>query len=330
MIKLKWIRIIFLFALINIITLLGKIIYSGTESNYSVYLKEINEIVITGQPADIFLREDTAYIITSSGMLMGVDLSKPYDNLSVSTYNNISGVISIAFNGYFAYIAANDGKINIYDFSSAERPLKNTIETHGILNKIAVSDGLLYCTQRDLGLSVYDITNPAYPILKGNQIISGSPNSLFVKNRKAFITSSNANLSIINTTDPSALPVIGRYNFGIEFYDVYVSDNFAYISQGATGVQVLNVETLSNPTWVTNIFSRKFSKQVVTIGYYTWVNDDNSIQAFYNKDPKSQLYAGNYNSIGAVINRIYVNDNKYIYLLSSDSKLKVLKIEYNY
>jgi hypothetical protein len=323
-------RIILLSVLIVLIASLTQECYCGSASTYSVYLKQINEVIIPSQPTDIYVREDTAYITSSYGMLSAVNLSRPYETLTVSYFDNIPGVIAIAFNGYYAYAACNDGKIKIYDFSSDERPLKNTLETHGNINKIAVSDGLLYCTLKDLGLGVYDITNPTYPILKGNQIISGTPTGLFVKNRKAYISTSNAYFSIINTSDLSKLPVIGTYNFGNVFYDVYVADNFAYLPQGATGVQVLNVETLSKPVWVTNIFSRKFSKQVYVSGYYTWVNDDNTIQAFYNRDPTNQLYAGSFDNKGIPINRIYVADGKYIYVVTGDGRLKILKIEYNY
>jgi len=305
--------------------------YSDQTSAYSIYFKQINEAPVSLSQSNIYLREDTLYVFTSSGMLASIGIGKPYQTLKVNSFNNILNGIDIAFNGYYAYIASTDGKINIYDFSQKERPLKNSIDVYNYVNKIAISDGLLYCTQKDAGLlNVYDITNPAFPLLKGNQIITGTPNSLFVKNRNAYIATSTANIMIINSADLSKLPIVGNYNFGIEFYDVFVSDNFAYVSQGSTGVQVLNVVNTSKPVWVTNLFSRKFSKQVFVSNYYTYVNDDNTIQAFYNRDPTNQLIAGSFDNKGVSINRIYVNDGKYVYVSSGDGKLKILEIQYNY
>lgn len=305
--------------------------HSNDASTYSIYFKQINEAAVSLSQSNIYLREDTLYVINANGTLASIGLDKPYQTLTVNTFNNILNVVDIAFNSYFAYVASNDGKINIYDFSQSERPLKNTIDIHNQVNKIAISDGLLYCTQRDAGiLSVYDITNPSFPILKGNQIITGTPNGLFVKNRNAYIATSTANLIIVNAADLSRLPIVGNYNFGTEFYDVFVSDNFAYVSQGGTGVQVLNVAATSKPVWVTNLFSRKFSKQVFVSNYYTYINDDNTIQAFYNRDPSNQLIAGSFDNKGASINRIYVNDGKYVYVSSGDNKLKILEVQYNY
>lgn len=91
------------------------------------------------------------------------------------------------------------------------------------------------------------------------------------------------------------------------------------------------ISKLPTPAWITNIFSRKLAKQVVVSGYYTWVNDDNSIQAFYNKDPKSQLFAGSFdNGNNGSIIRLDVIDAKYIYMVTTDNKLKVIQIYYNY
>ena len=150
-----------------------------------------------------------------------------------------------------------------------------------------------------------------------------------MKNNYAFVTSSTANLAIIDISQISKFPIIGNYISGISYYDVYVQDNFAYISQGATGVQVVDIAKLE-PCHATNIFSRKFSKQVEISGYYTWVNDDNTIQAFYNKDPINQLWAGSFSNGETCINKIEVDEGKYIYLCSNDNKFKVVQIFYDY
>ena len=193
-----------------------------------------------------------------------------------------------------------------------------------------VYNGYLYLIRSDFGLNVYDVSVPDFPVTKGTQPVTGQATGLFVKNNYAFITTSTASMSIVDISQTSSLPVIGSYFAGINFYDVCVSDNYAYIAQGSTGVQVVNVSKLSNPVQVTNIFSRKFSKQVVISGYYTWVNDENSIQAFYNKEPKDQQWAGSFDNAGSSINKIDVEDAKYIYLCSSDNKLKIVQIIYNY
>jgi len=297
---------------------------------YSVTLKLVNEVTLPGNPSEILIKDDYAYILCPSVVL--VRISEPYNIPKIKIYSDLANnPKSIAFNGSFAYLAQNDGIIEIVNFQNIDKPINDgSVNSFGNILKVSVLNGYLYFITKELGLHIYDVTVPNVPIPKGNQVVSGEPNGLFLKNNYAYVTSSNATLTIINVSDVSKLPIAGTYNFGINFYDVYVNENYAYIPQGATGVQVLNVGSLPSPKHITNIFSRKFAKQVVVDGYYTWVNDDNSIQAFYSREPEDQLFAGSYDNGDYTINKIAVVDNKYIYLCSSNNKLKVVQIYYNY
>jgi hypothetical protein len=297
---------------------------------YSVTLKLINEISLPGNPVDVFLKEGYAYIICST---LGIaNISDPMNIPPVKYFNDLpDSPLSIAFNGSYAFIALNNGTIYILDIKNTEIPkYEGNIDAFGTIVKVMVSNGYLYSIKKDFGLQVYDVSTPNFPILKGGQIVTGEANGLFIKNNLAYITSLSATMSIIDISNLSTLPVVGNYNSGINFYDVFVNDNYAYIPQGETGVQVINISKLPTPEHITNIFSRRFSKQVVISGYYTWVNDQNTIQAFYNYDPTKQLYAGSFDNLGSNINKIQILDNKYIFLCSDNNKLRVIQIIYNY
>jgi hypothetical protein len=297
---------------------------------YSVTLKQVNEVTLPGNPIDIYIKDDYAYILCP--FVAVVKISDPKNIPEIKTFSNLqTSSRSIAFNGSFAYLAQSDGIVKIINFQNIDYPSEaGSVNSFGSIIKIAAYNDYLYFITKELGLHIYDITVPNLPIPRGNQVVSGEPNNLFVKNKYAYVTSSNATLTIIDISDISKLPVAGTYNFGINFYDVFVNENTAYVPQGATGVQVLNIGSLPSPIHITNIFSRRFSKQVVVEGYYTWVNDENTIQAFYSREPKDQLYAGSYDNKNITINKIAVVDNKYIYLCSSNNKLVVVQIYYNY
>lgn len=310
-------------------------LYSNPFFPYSVTLKEITELTLPFPPVDMIIKEGTAYIVCSSGLagaITTVNISNPNNIPPVKSFGGLAdNPVSITFYGPYAYIAQSNGVIQIVNFKDVNNPMTgNTIETFGTIGRMVTNNGYLYFVRKEMGVTVYDITVPDFPILKNNQMVSGIPNSIFIKNNYAYVTSESASLSIIDISNLTQLPVVGTYNFGFVYYDVFVSDNYAYIPQGNTGVQVLDISKLPTPVWVTNIFSRKSAKQVVVSGYYTWVNDDNSVQAFYNKDPKSQLFAGSFDNGSSSINRLDVIDAKYIYLCTNDSKFKVIQIYYDY
>jgi len=328
----KGIIIVLLFSIIPFFSVIA--FPSNEEDNqfsgYSVTLKQINEILLPGSPVDIFIKDGRAYIVCSS--IVVVDISDPNNIPKMVLHGGLaSNPNVITFNGNYAYIAQTDGIIKVVNFQNMDVPIpRGSVDAMGPVTRMTVYNGYLYFLRKDFGLHVYDVSVPDFPLVKGNQLVSGDATGLFVRNKYAYVTSSTANLAIIDISDLSTLPIVGRYNSGISFYDVFISDNYAYVPQGLTGVQVLDISKLPNPEHLTNIFTRKFSKQVVVSGYYTWVNDENTIQAFYNKDPKSQLWAGSFDNSGKSINKIEVLDGKYIYLCSYDNKLKVIQIYYNY
>lgn len=326
----------FMGIILTLVFIIPLSLYSSDGAPYSVTLNKINEVLLPSSPVDITIKDGFGYIICSGGesggVLVSVNLFDPFNIPQISSYPSLSDKpVNIAFNGSYAYIGQSDGMIKIANFKTRDNPtFTNYIDAVGKIVRMTIENGYLYLLRSDFGLNVYDVSVPDFPVSKGVQLVSGTATGLFVKNNYAFVTTQSANLSIIDITQITKLPIIGNYISGISFYDVFVNDNYAYVSQGATGVQVISISKISSPSHITNIFSRKFSKQVVVSGYYTWVNDDNSIQAFYNIDPKDQKWAGSFDNSGNSINKIDVEDAKYIYLCSSDNKLKVIQIVYNY
>lgn len=292
-----------------------------------VYLSLIKEVELGSEPIDILLNEGTAYVMTA-GALYGFSTSDPY-NITFEKYTGLGGTYSISFSGRTAYALNNKDYVSIYDFSKNPPAGKNTIRTNGAAKKIIIDNGYLYILNEDSGLQVYDVNVADFPTFKNTQILPASANGLFIKDKKAYITGAYAKLSIIDVADIAKLPIIGTYNNGVKFYEPYVDGNFAYVPQGNTGVQVLNISKLPTPEWVANIFGRKNSKQVVASNFYVWVLDENTIEGFFNKDSNAFLYAGNYKN-NTTITKIALIEGKYIYMLTGDNKLKVLKIEYKY
>lgn len=298
----------------------------GKSLSNQVYLKLLNEASLDTEAKDILLIEDRAYVITGSE-LYSFSTSDP-SNLDKIKFGGLGSVKGIAFTGRMGYVLNTDNQIKVFDFTQNPPKQKTNIRTNGTIKKIVIDNGYLYILNEDAGLQVYDVNVGDFPVYKNTQILPTAVNGIFVKDRKAYITGEYAHLSIIDASDISKLPIIGTYTNGVKFYEPYVDGNYAYVPQGNTGVQVLNISNLPFPSWVANLYARKFAKQVVASNFYVWIADEKSVEGFFNKD-SAFYFAGNYKET-AKINRIALIEGKYIYMLTSDSKLKVLKIEYKY
>ena len=301
-------------------------ILSGNIFSKQVYLSLIREIPLESTPYDIIVYDDYAYILTG-GNIYSFKPSDP-NAITITTYAVEGGASSLAFTGRYAYTTGNFDGINYFDFTKTPPVLKNTIRTSGPLGKIVIDNGYLYTLNKSLGLQVYDVNTADFPSYRNTQILPGDANGMYVRDKKAYITTTNANLSIIDIGDVSRLSVVGSYNYGVTFLEPYVDGNYAFIPQGASGVQVIDITKLPFPEWIANIFARKSAKQVVSSNFFVWVTDEYTVEGFYNITEKSFLYAGNYNNKNTGINKIMLYEGKYIYLLSADKKLKVLKIDY--
>lgn len=291
-----------------------------------VYLDLITELKFSTEPRDIILN-DKAYIITA-GSVYSVSITDPY-NLNNTEIKAISGAKSIAFIGHYAYVLYPMANIVVYDFSKTPVQKKTEILTNGRIQKIVINNGYLYALNEDAGMQVYNVNIADFPVYKNTQIIPFNANGIFVSSNKAFVSSSGGHLSIIDVSDKSKLSIAGTYTSGTSFFEPYVDGNIAYVPQGSTGVQVLDISKLPTPEWQFNLFGRKYAHQVVASNFYVWVADDKSVEGFYNDAPKSYYFAGNF-KFKDKVNRIAVVDGKYIYVCTKDKYLKILKISYRY
>ena len=293
-------------------------IFAGT-----VYLDLANELELPSEPYDIVLY-DNAYVITS-GSVYSVSINDPY-NLNAAEIKEISGVYSIAFIGHYCY-ALKHNTIEVYDMSKSPAARKTSISLNGRVKKIVIDNGYLYAMNEDAGMQVYDVNIADFPVYKNTQILPFNATGLFISNFKAYVTGENGSLSIIDVSDKSKLPIVGTYNSGGKFYEPFVDGNYAYIPQGSTGVQVVDISILPTPQQKINLFGRKNSHQVITSNFYVWVADDKSVEGFYNDAPASYYFAGNY-KFKEKINRMAVVGGKYIYVGCKDKYLRILKINY--
>jgi len=219
-----------------------------------VYLDQINEVKFGTEPIDIVLY-DNAYIITGSS-LYSVSIKDPY-NLTTTEFKPVSGTKSVAFIGHFCYALYNSGVIEVFDFSKSPVAKRTEINTNGKIQKIVIDNGYLYAINEDAGLQVYDVNIADFPVYKNTQIIPFNANGIYISNNKAYVSSSNGHLSIIDVADKSKMQIVGTYTSGTSFFEPFVDGNTAYIPQGNTGVQVLDISKLPNPEWKFNLFGRK-------------------------------------------------------------------------
>jgi len=146
-------------------------------------LSVVGELNLYGSPQDITVSGKFAYIVTQSSFLV-VDISDPA-NLSevASEYMGGSSLRSLSLSSDYAYLAANDRGLLIYDISDPRNPVKlgqhNEFDLFvldvALWGKYAICECEYYkhpeTPEYPYGLEVIDVSSPSAPILVGTWVL---------------------------------------------------------------------------------------------------------------------------------------------------------------
>jgi len=142
-------------------------------------LSVVGELYLNGSPQDITVSGKYAYIVTLSSLKI-VDISDPSSPIEVaSEFMSGSTLLSLSLSSDFAYLAANDRGLLIYDVSDPYNPVLYGEHTRvelfvldvALWGEYAICECQYYkypeTPDYPYGLEIIDISSPAAPSLVG-------------------------------------------------------------------------------------------------------------------------------------------------------------------
>jgi hypothetical protein len=219
-----------------------------------------------------------AYLGTTLGGLNIIDVADPSQPSLIGSLDyggpTDTAIGGIAFKGDYAYLAAHMTKVKVIginptgpDYLQEKTELEPTQGAH----EAVVYGNELYCTNYNW-LYLYDVTNPAAPVPKGQFGLDALSfnNRLFLEprgaTRRLYICggyTSNMGVDIIDV-DP-AIPQFthkATYPMNSQAQQVQVASNYAYIAS-SDGIRVVNVDVPSFSPSYTFAASQKVSDLVL-------------------------------------------------------------------
>jgi hypothetical protein len=195
----------------------------------------------------MYLKGNTAYIVTSSQGLKLVNLTNPLDLQLLTSYGFISGnEIDIA--GNYLYAVNTSGALTILNITdSLLITYAGGLSLGGYPTDIEVFDNKAYVAKAgtDGGLQVIDVTTPSTPdtvsLYSGDyEFISGMGDYIYLTR--------NSKFSILDVTDSSSVQFVSGFDLLGFVNDVSVSGSYAYT--GSNGFRVLDVSDSTHPVEV--------------------------------------------------------------------------------
>ena len=122
-----------------------------------------------------------------------------------------------------------------------------------------------------------------------------------------------SNVPSTTTTSAGTIQFVGSYDTPDDAHGVFVSGNYAYVADGSSGLQIINIANPSSPTLAGSYDTPGFAGRVFVSGSYAYVADGSSgLQIINITNPSSPTLAGSFGAEGAAVD-VHVSGN-YAYM----------------
>jgi hypothetical protein len=167
------------------------------------------------------------------------------------------------------------------------------------------------------------------PEMVGSLSIVGSPRSVYVSGRYAYIVESElGQLKVIDVSDPTSPTLTGSLSIGSSPHSVYVSGRYAYvIDVGSDDLKVIDVSNPSSPRLTGSLGIGASPQSIYVSGHYAYIVDQFSddLKVIDVSNPVAPALIGSF-TIGGAPRSVYVS-GRYAYVVESDfDELKVIDV----
>jgi len=176
---------------------------------------------------------------------------------------------------------------------------------------------------RDAGLRIIDVTNPASPTEIGYCETLGIAGDVAVRGDFAYLVSGLGNdLWVVNVADPASPQPVGRCPLPNGGEAVAVSGSYAYVA--ASDLYVIDISNPATPTLAKSYTTPGYCLGVTVAGNFAYIGDASyGLRVLNVSDPQDPQEVGYYNTPGMASNAAVVGE--YIYQADDASGLQVIQ-----
>ncbi len=254
---------------------------------------------IGGQTQNIVVAGTYAYAVDyTNDELKVIDVSNPVAPEIVGSVPVGHQPRRVAVSGRYAYVVnSGDRELEVIDISDPSAPDVVCSVGMGTSPKLIVVSGPYAYVVDSGALKVVVISDPAKPVVVGYMSLGGvSATALCVSGLYAYISEvTNANLMVIDVSDPTAPAPVGSLEVGIKPKSLFVSGRYAYVIDFETeDLTVIDVSNPAAPAQVGGVAIGTSPESVFVSGRYAYVTDAGSddLKVIDVSDPSQPVLVG--------------------------------------
>lgn len=286
--------------------------------------KHVTDFDMEGRGFSIFKVGNMVYIGVEQKYANIIDARNPLQPKLAYTeqYTASYEYSSIVVDDNKAYF--NGGEFKLYDVSTPEKPVKlnqKTIEA----DSIQVQDGYLYSTIGEVGLLVYDISDPAFPSrISTTRFPIGIPRGLSVDGHLAVsISNIPYSINVMDISDQKNPVPKQSYTYQQYPKSVTVKGDYIYVARGEDGADILGINGNGTIGLIANIQTKRYVHHVTVDKNKAFVISDGA-DVFNVSDPQQPVFLGHLDNKGEA--NMAAVDAGYMYVADGYAGITVIKI----
>jgi hypothetical protein len=138
---------------------------------------------------------------------------------------------------------------------------------------VVVVGNYAYVAAETTGLEIFDISDPANPVMVGHYDTKGEAYGVALSGNYAYVAAFSGGLQIIDISNPANPVAVGRYYTSGYAFGVALSGNYAYMADYHKGLQIIDISNPANPVAVGRYNTGGHALSVALDGNYIYVAD---------------------------------------------------------
>lgn len=240
----------------------------------------------------VCLSGQLAYFADGPGGLYILDISNPADPVCVAAVEEIRAYAVATADGY-AYVASATNGLIIVDVSDPTHPQTAAqLDLSCEILDVEISGGYAYLAGNRIaldsfqGLCVIDVRDPRQPLLVGSCDVD-NPGELVVTGKIAYVTKGLTGVDFIRITNPALPARVGGYESLGFAKSVAVTPGYLYLAAQYTGLEVVDVSTITRPALVGTYRTTDVAEVAVSGAYAYVVHSLTGLQTINVSNPQS-------------------------------------------
>ncbi|MBL4809513.1 MAG: hypothetical protein JKY43_05590 [Phycisphaerales bacterium] len=282
-----------------------QIIDLGVDRDNPVIIGSFNT---SGLAVDVQVAGGTAYVADTEGGVQVIDVRVPASPVGLGVVGIPDAALALDVQGAEVFVASNEFGVLAFDLTETDGLVSSSL-----LDLYAWGDTDIYFPEHTVvvddiayvsrnGLHLFDVSGGS-PVLINTFGLGTDTGGVFVSNGTAYLADS-AGIQIIDVRVPTNLVLLGSHATPGTAHDVYVEGNFedgffAYIADGNSGMQVVDVTDSGSPTLVGNYAGAGVGKVEVAqtgFGKVAYIIDGNDFVILSVADETQPLPFGSYSN----------------------------------